>query len=370
MQPELTPDWRQTMPDHEPLNAEPSVPASAPPAGDEPMTPRLMARLFVVPLLIVVMIVFSSAAVVLLFGWISESQEQSVEVLVERIKSGVGNLVLGVAMLPEDREVWQAASDLARRLQSDDPRDLPVEKRPVVAAQLADVLVKTRGVRQTPMGQEMQRFILTALGRLAEAGQVGLITDYATDDNVPTDVRKHAVGVLIESRTRNEAMTRATRDAWPRLAPLIDSPEVVLRIHAVMAVGALAEAGDAGAIGLLTRAYHGNNREVVWNATLALARLHSPVCIPQLLDMLSRAEWEKVRVEVPERPGQEGPKLPPARVDEYLKVSIDAARMLGDERLREAVHKLTADSSLQVKDHARRALEKWPQSATGPASVN
>src|SRR5882724_970301 len=105
-------------------------PPALPDPDKEPMTPRLMARLFVVPLLIVVMIVFSSAAVVLLFGWISEGREENIDVLIEKIESGVGDLIGGMAMLPKDREVWQAANDLAKRLQSDDPAEFPPEKRP------------------------------------------------------------------------------------------------------------------------------------------------------------------------------------------------------------------------------------------------
>ena len=54
------------------------LPPDETPAPDvnEPMTPRLMARLFIVPLIIVAMIIGSSVLVVLLFGWISTSQSR------------------------------------------------------------------------------------------------------------------------------------------------------------------------------------------------------------------------------------------------------------------------------------------------------
>ena len=333
------------------------------------MTPRLMARLFVVPLLIVALFVFSSAAVVLLFGWISESERQTVDDLVARVETGVGNLILGMAMLPQDREVWQAASELAGRLQSDNDADFPQAKRPEIAGRLAVVLEKTYGVAQHKMGQEMQQFLLVTVGKLGQPQHAELLLKYALDEKHAVDVRYKAVAALVDMRNTSPESLAAARATWPALATLLDSPHIVLRLASVAAVGALAAPGDKAAIDALTRASLSDNRGVILNATLALARLGRGRAVPPLLEMLDRNHWEKQHMDVPTPPDQEPPKLSQAFVINYLILSIDAAVKLGDPQLKPAIEKLADDPALQVKDHARKALDAWSGPASQPSSA-
>src|SRR5690606_14021016 len=106
---------------------------------------------------------------------------------------------------------------------------------------------------------------------------------------------------------------------------------------------------------------------------LALARLRSSNAVAQLQDMLSRSYWEAQKVDLP---GDEAVRtLTPVQVDEYLRVSIDAARQLGDPVLREAVEALTSDPSTQVRMQAEEALRQWSTppttgtSRSGPVGV-
>src|SRR5687767_474722 len=135
------------MPEHTP-------PTETPPASHDPrepvppMTSKTLARLFIVPAMIVAMIVGSSVIVVLLFGWITTSREESIEKLVSRIEAGAGDKVVGVALLPRDKEVWQAAMELAERLQSDDPKVIAPQDRPAIAQRLEGILKPTQAVKQ------------------------------------------------------------------------------------------------------------------------------------------------------------------------------------------------------------------------------
>jgi HEAT repeat protein len=330
---------------------------------NERMTPRLMGRLFVVPLLIVLMIVGSSVLVVLLFGWISTSQQESVDKLVARIEAGSGDKVFGVALLPRDKEVWQAAMELARRLDADHPQSVPVPQRAEIARRLGTILEQARGAEQHEIGREMQQFLLTALGNLGQAGTIDVLEKYATDQKQPVSVRRHAIGALVLMRGEP-----AARESIPALIPLMDSPEPVLRIAATVAVGALAPPHDPVAIAALTRAYRSSDREVAWNAALALARLGSDAALPLLQDMLTRRHWETQKVEIPgaARPGEPERRLSPAQVESYLLLSIDAAAALGDPKLKPHIHKLQDDPSLQVRDRARKALQN--RSSSQPAS--
>lgn len=341
------------------------------PSGDSDETPpdmsaSLLARLFAVPLLIVAMIVGCSVMVVLLFGWISTSQEESIEKLLARIEVGTGEKVMDVAMMPQDREVWQAAMELSRRLQSDDPRDLPPEKRPDVAHRLAKILDHTRTGDQTEMAQEMQQFLLTALGWLREPESVGVVEAFASDESQSLNVRRHAVGALVLMRTLPEA-----RGAYPSLLPLLDSPEPVLRVAGVVAIGVLADRGDAVAIKALSEAYRSDDREVTWNATIALARLGAHLVTPMLTDMLDRSYWEQVELDLPDVPSGQGEprRLTPTQVEGYLVLTIEAAQTLGDPSLQAPVKALMDDTSSRVRERASQASSAWPSSAPSPMSA-
>lgn len=332
-------------------------PTPSPQDADAPeMSGRLLARLFAVPLLIVIMIVGSSVVVVLLFGWISTSQQLPITRLVEQIEAGAGDKVFSVALLPRDKEVWQAAMELANRLRSDGAEVIPPEQRADIARRLGAILDRHRGVEQTEMGQEMQQFMLTALGQIGEPASAPIIAAYATDERQPGRVRQHAVGALVLMRD-----TPAARELYPQLAALLESSDTALRISGTVAIGALAERGDPEAIAILARAYRSGDREVVWNAALGLARLGTSIALPALQDMLTREYWESQRVDLPKRsPDQEAQRgLTPVQVDGYLMVAIDAARQLGDPALRPAVEHLAGDRSPQVSTHARTALLQW-----------
>ena len=321
-----------------------------------PMTPKLLARLFVVPLLIVVMIVGCSLAVIVLFGWISTGREQSIEKLVQRIEAGTGEKLLDVAMLPKDREVWQAAADLANRLQSES-NQLPPEERSRVAARLGTVLEKSAKARQAEAGQEMQQYLLVALGRLGQPESVPVLVAYATDEAQPVGVRRNALWALGLMKD-----VPAARQAWPQVASVLDSPEPVLRLVAAATVGTLAERGDEAAVRALRRAYQSGDREVQWTTAIALARLGDASPAALLKDMLSRAYWESVPVtpDPGERPEAQR-RLPPDKVDEYLMDTIEAARNLGTPALRQKVETLMQDASPQVRDRANQALKGWPR---------
>lgn len=344
-----------------------------PPASEAqpPEPPRAsIARLFAVPLLIVLMIVAASVTVVLLFGFIAESGERSVTKLVDQIESsaqrtlaGRGDKVFRVAMLPEDKELWQAAKDLADLLQSDDPADLPADERPEVAERLGRILRESANAQQGDMGQKMQSFLLQALGQLGQPQSVDLLIEYALDESQPVGVRREGLAALVLMKEVPEA-----RGAWPRVVGLLQSREEVLRIVAAVAIGALAEPRDEAAVRALADAARGDDREVMWNATLALARLGSARAAPGMLDMLDRDYWENIRMDIPSAPGRET-RLTPQLIDEYLIVTMDAALSIGGGSLRRSVETLTEDRSLRVRDHAMRTLTRWPTPPTHPSAA-
>jgi HEAT repeat protein len=209
----------------------------------------------------------------------------------------------------------------------------------------------------------MQQFLLTALGNLGQASSVRLLTTYATDSQQPRDVRRGAINALVLMRKEPSA-----GEAIPELIPLLEDPEPVLRLSATVAIGALATPGDAVALAALTRAYRNNDREMSWNAALALGRIGSDAALPLLKDMLTRRYWESQKVDMPgaERPGEGPRRLTPTQIESYLIVTIDAVAGLHDKSLQPLAQQLKDDPSLQVRDRARKAVQKWSASQATP----
>src|ERR1044071_4625262 len=107
------------------------APGSPDPLVAPPMTKTLLARLFVVPAILVSMLVLGLMGVVILFGWPGIGQRPSVEQLMTDIEQvGAGERQLGVALLPRDKDVWLAAQELAERLKNPSKELKPDEVSP------------------------------------------------------------------------------------------------------------------------------------------------------------------------------------------------------------------------------------------------
>jgi hypothetical protein len=93
---------------------------------------------------------------------------------------------------------------------------------------------------------------------------------------------------------------------------------------------------------------------------LALARLGDPIGKSTLMDMLERSFWTSAeRYEVRESNGSvRRYAMPPARIDQYLIASIDAAARLQDAELWAMIEHLQADASLAVQAAASQAVKK------------
>ena len=94
------------------------------------MTSRLMTQLFAVPALIVGAVITCALLVTLAFGWIASGQEESIESLITKISAGTGDKVIGVVLPPKEKELWQAALELAQRLQQPEKEIPPRRTHP------------------------------------------------------------------------------------------------------------------------------------------------------------------------------------------------------------------------------------------------
>ncbi len=331
----------------------------SPSGGVAPMTPSLMAKLFGVPLLIISVIVGCAIVVVLLFGSITTDRERSISGLLDVLESRVGERTAGV-LLPNEKEVWQVGRELALRLQKKEAELTPEELETVVSrlsSLLARVSADSEGLSE--MGRKQMHFVIQALSKTGSPAAVRSVVAVLDDDDATT--RREALSALAGLRDVPEV-----RSALPRLIGALNDSDSVVRTVACVAVSAVADEGDAVAIGALGRVYSEMDREVRWNAALAMARLGSDRGKSTLLDMLSRRYWEsevKVRSETASGTVREYP-LPPPAIERYLVVTVEASSRLADSELWAEIRRLESDASPAVVGAVRAAVERRASNAS------
>lgn len=337
--------------DHEkPINAstapKPSGPESE--AANEPMTARLMARLFIVPALIVCLLL-AVAVVVVLFGSTSLEKQVTTEDLLAQIEADRGERTMEYMLLPHARESWQAAQELARRFEQKDKFLKPAEVTPI-ADRIVAILNKYEPGRDVDEpGPAQQYFLMLALAKLESPSAVTPLVKLLHDPNAMT--RRAALQSLGELRRVPEA-----RLALPDVLSLLDDKNPAVRMVACATVACLADTGDASAIRALSPLLDAD-REIQWNAAMTMARLGSRGGKLILMNMLQRSYWEGLDLDYIENGAQVRRKYSEPEVARNLASTIDAARHLNDPELVGLISKLQKDPSVTVRDAARTAME-------------
>ncbi len=332
-----------------------------------------LGRLFLVPLLIVSVLVGCAALVVLMFGWIGTGKEQKLDTLMNVIEQSQGYRNAAGGMWPKEKEVWQAAQELAVRLEHKDA-EIPLDQRPELARRLAAALDKTLHIDPaglTPKQRESlvlrERFLTRALGMLALPECVSpLVAVLAEPLPESESLRDHH---LARKQYAAEAVAlmpdvSGVADAVPVLARIIEDRDLPVppRLVCVAALSVIAERGAAVAVDALAAAYAEDDREMKWNAALGLARLGSTKSRPLLREMLAREYWSADDMAV--LTGPDGvvyrARLTAIQIDGYLIAAIDAVRVLGDAELMSLVDELVEDPSVKVRQAALRPTPESP----------
>jgi len=331
------------------------------PPAVEPMTAGQLARLFIVPGVIVAGIIGAAVVVVVLFGAISKEPERSIDELVSVLESSRGEHGPGGMLLPRQKEVWQAGAELVLRL-SKKERELDQAQVADVGARLARLVAAETGqtAKLNEDGRKRLHLLMRALAETRDPAAIALLAELLADGNA--DTRREAL-IGLGCLTGVEG----AKAALPAVRAAASDPEPVVRIVACVLLGRLASAGDVDTIEALRRAYVDDNREVRWNAALALARLGSNAGADQLEEMLRRDYWQRdVRVSTRPPNGEHREyEMPPEAVERYLTATMEAAANLDEAKLWEEIGRLESDPAPQVAAKARemaagRGRERMP----------
>src|SRR5262249_45734339 len=148
----------------------------------------------------------------------------------------------------------------------------------------------------------------------------------------------------------------------------LDDDTPAVQIVACAAVGVLADRGDTQAVRALRQKLVGD-REVQWNAAVALAKLGSKSGKAVLLNMLDRSFWEKGRVQYQDNNGPVDRPFTAAEIESYLQLAADAAGQLDDSELWDSISRLREDPSVTVREHARSVFSHGRPSAATAAAI-
>lgn len=320
------------------------------------MSASLMARLWVVPA-IIVCVMLAVAGVVIMFGAPALNQQQSVAKLLEVLNQDDGRRTLDVAMMPNSKEVWQAAQELAKRLQDRDRALKPdeVQKTADTLVNILDRFAPGRDEKDTGMNRE--HFLMLALARTGAPLAVPALSMRLTDPNGRT--RMMALMALAEMKDIAEA-----RAKLPEVLPLLQDKDTAVAIVACAAVASLAEPGDAVAVSALADLLEAD-RELQWNAAMALARLDSPRGRMVLMNMLDRSFWEKIDLDYQDGGAQVRRKYSPAEVARYLSAAVQSAGRLKDAELAAMIDALEKDASIEVREAVREARTRRTATTQG-----
>jgi HEAT repeat protein len=320
-----------------------------------------MARLFVVPAIIVCLLL-AVAVVVVLFGTSSLDEPETVDQLLSQLELGGGGRTMGRALLPADKAYWQAAQLLSQRLADKDSLLAPHDIEPTARRLIAVLDALGPGPLLDETARRKQYFVMMALAQLETESAVEPLAAYLDDPKPGTRIAAmRALAVM----SNVPGARRTVRD----MLPLLEDGRSEVEIVACAAVASLGVAGDAAAIQALDRKL-ASTGEVQWNAAMALARLGSHRGKRVLLNMLERSYWETLDLDYEENHRRVRRRYTPLEVSNNLKAAIEAASHLRDANVSASIDKLRDDGSYAVVEAARLASERMGSAARPtPGSV-
>lgn len=308
--------------------------------------------MFVVPAIIVV-VLLAAAVVVVLFGASSVTQQRTIAELLDVLEKGNGERQLPHVLLPNEREYWQAAQELSKRV-AGPGRVLSPEKIEHTAKRIVGILEAMPAPANTakPSSAAPRHFLMLALGRLGSPVGVPVLLNLAESDQAST--RMVAFRSLAEMHDLAEA-----RRALPAALAGLDDPDASVRLVACVAIAAIAARGDAVAIRALSDKLAAE-REMQWNAAIALARLGSDRGKLVLENMLQRAFWAGMELEYVDDGSLVQRRFTSIEISNRLVAAIEAASLIEDAELRSLISALREDEdeSHLVREAARAAASE------------
>ena len=345
--------------------------AAAPSATDplpEPPSAKLIARLFVIPLIIVA----AAVGIMFVIGRMAGANP-SFEDALTRLRNPGGERTVDMLIGPGSKQRYMDAKTVSDKI-------MKVGANPGERVKISDELIEIVDKHTTDKEGDVRHFLLLALGRAWQLDQPGGAADtpeaiearqralaallrYANSDNVSN--QKAAILALAYWAGRDEV-----RQALPVLVAKLrdESQDLDVRLAAATVLGPIAKPSDVEAIEALKFAMRDTrpeNIELVWGSALSLAQLNQADVADTILMLLDRAELSKAKV-LDRETDPKNPAFHPLSDKEQERILINT--MIGAARLdvpavQEKIRSLRDnDRSTRVRAAAQEVLQsKEPQ---------
>jgi hypothetical protein len=311
------------------------------PAGTEPLpeppSAKLIARLFIIPLLIVA----AAVGIMFVIGRMAGANP-SFEDALTRLRNPGGARTVDLLVGPGAKQRYMDAKTVADKI-------MKVGAVPAERVKISDELVEILDKHTTDNEGDVRHFLLLALGRAWQVQSSAAATTAPTDTPEEAAARQRALAALLRyANSGNISNQKAAilafaywagrpevREAMPMLVAKLrdESQDLDVRLAAATVLGPIGTPGDAEAIEALRFAMRDTrpeNIELVWGSALSLAQLGQKDVADTILMLLDRKELAQAKV-LDRETDPKNPAFHPLSEKEQERILINT--MIGAARL-------------------------------------
>lgn len=326
----------------------------------KPSFGKQMAQLVVIP----AVITLAAVGIVVLFAQLG-GQQDNIEDQLNRLRQsgGAGRMAYGLQD-PRYKDRSFAAASLAEHIREvKDPAE-----RQRISKELIDILDHN----VAPEEEMMQIYLLIALGRLGQDdGLEAIIQRFNARESKTREGAIYGVAAWADDQSRLEQARRAV----PGLTKLLADEVAVVRMQAAATLGTIAQPGDEAVTDALWEAAAGatgEDREVYWNAAVALARLGDPRGSQIVATLLLDRQALSQLTDTEQRGGRTGAMLSGRSQDQIILNTLKAAVTMTDPIVWDKIKALAEDDpSPAIRNAAKKlVLQRNKDQSTQGSTTN
>jgi hypothetical protein len=335
----------------------------------EPPSAKLIARLFVIPLLIV----GAAVGIMFIIGRMAGGTP-SFEDALHRLRNPGGERTVDVLIGPGSKQRYMDAKTVADRLMK-----LGID--PAERVKISDELIEILDKHTNDAEGDVRHFLLLALGRAWQVPPKDAATTTAPSDT-PEEIaaRQRTMAALLRyANSGNVSNQKAAilalaywagrpevREAMPMLIEKLrdEGQDLDVRLAAATVLGPIASPGDDDVIEALKFAMRDSKPEdieLVWGSALSLAQLNQKDVADTILMLLDRKELSQAKV-LDRETDPKNPEFHPLSDKEQERILINTmigAAKLDVPKVQERMRWLRDnDSSPRVRAAAQEVLQQ------------
>jgi hypothetical protein len=333
----------------------------------EPPSAKLIARLFIIPLLIVA----AAVGIMFIIGRMAGGNPSFDEAL-KRLRNPGGERTVDMLIGPGSKQRYMDAKTVADKI-------MKVGTDPAERVKISDELIEILDKHTNDAEGDVRHFLLLALGR---AWQVTTPSGATAPVDTPEEsaARRRALATLLKYANANNVSNQKAailafaywagrpevREAMPVLVSKLrdESQDLDVRLAAATVLGPIASPTDTDVIEALKFAMRDTkpeNIELVWGSALSLAQLNQKDVADTILMLLDRQELSRAKV-LDRETDPKNPEFHPLSDKEQERILINTmigARKLDVPKVQERIRELREkDPSPRVRAAAQEVLQQ------------